>query len=71
MSQGGKGDFLAALTRGGVEEEQLASRFQKNLYRYGYKQKTFSFENLNSDYWFVDNIGKFQGNFCIRPKMPM
>jgi len=59
MSQGGKGDFLAALTRGGVEEEQLASRFQKNLYRYGYKQKTFSFENLNSDYWFVDKIETF------------
>ena len=58
MSQGGKGDFLAALTRGGVEEQELASRFQKHLYKYGYKQHTFSFENLNSGYWFVENLGK-------------
>ena len=58
MSQGGKGDFLAAIHRGSGQESYLAEILKSNLQRRGYNQVNFPFSKLAKDYHFIKNIGE-------------
>ena len=59
MSQGGKGNFLAAIHRGLGQESNLADILKAHLMDQGYNQESFTFSKLATDHHFIENIGEF------------
>ena len=60
MSQGGKGDFLAAIHRGLGFESYLADTLKSHLQSQGYRQESFSFSKLATKHHLIENIGEFE-----------
>ena len=60
MSQGGKGDFVAAIHRGLGQESYLADVLKTHLMDQGYKQESFTFSKLATEHHFIENIGEFK-----------